>query len=130
MVKFGLIVGVLLASVGLFSAQKTDGWLGTWSGEHREGVTYTITVRDKYKGLNLCEVHAEGIQTHYTLECVATGHPATLNVYFRSVKDGAFYARDRVNINQPLFSLKRDQSRVLWRWQQIFEGGIVVQKTK
>ncbi|CCH53154.1 hypothetical protein BN8_02226 [Fibrisoma limi BUZ 3] len=130
MVNVVLITRWLLMAAGLFGGQQTDGWMGKWSGEHREGVTYTISVRDKYRGLNVCEVHAEGIQTHYTLECVATGDPSTLKVYFRSVTDGAFYAKDRVKINEPLFVLKRSNSRVTWQWQQIFDGGIVVQKTK
>ena len=78
--------------------------------------------------MNQCVVHAEGIQTFYTLECQATGSSALLKVYFRSATDGAFYAKDRVKINQPLFILKREKSKVIWQWQQIFDDKLLMRK--
>lgn len=122
------VFGLLLAAICLFSFQQTNGWMGKWTGERPEGITYTITVKDKYKGMNLCVVHAEGIQTFYTLDCWATGTPTTLKVYYRSATDGAFYANDRVNPNEPLFILTRTRGKVLWKWQQIFTDNLVMHK--
>ncbi|GAB3547112.1 hypothetical protein GCM10027577_21580 [Spirosoma fluminis] len=130
MTKLVSVIGLLLMAMVFVGFQQTDGWMGKWTGEHKEGVTYTIRVKDKYRGMNVCEVHAEGIQTFYTLECVATGTPTTLDVYYRSATDGAFHAKDRVDINKPLFSLKRDKGKVVWQWKQIFSGGIPVHKAK
>lgn len=130
-----MLQSVSLTSLWLLSAilsgfQQTDSWMGTWSGETKEGVTYTIRVKDKYKGMNLCEVHAEGIQTFYTLDCWATGTPTTLNVYYRSATNGAFYANDRVKRNDPLFVLQRNKSAVFWQWRQIFDDKIAMHKTR
>lgn len=127
MLKFAFTTTLLLLSF-LFSFRQTDNWMGKWTGEHPDGITYTITVKDKYKGMNLCQVHAEGIQTFYTLECWATGTPTTLNVYYRSTTDGAFYADKRVRINDPLFILKREKGKTSWQWQQIFDGKMAVRK--
>ncbi len=130
MFKSGALIGLLLLTATLVCFRQTDSWLGNWTGEHKEGVTYTIRVKNKYKGMNQCEVHAEGIQTFYTLECWATGNPTTLSVYYRSTKDGAFYAGDRVKLNQPLFTLKRGKSNVTWQWQQIFDDASMVMRRK
>ncbi|GAB4054255.1 DUF5991 domain-containing protein [Spirosoma litoris] len=128
--KVVAIIGCLLIVATFLNFQQTDGWMGKWTGEHPEGVTYTIKVKDKYKGMNLCEVHAEGIQTFYTLDCWATGTPTTLKVYYRSATDGAFYAKDRVKLNDPLFILTRQKGKVLWKWQQIFTDDLVMHKGK
>ncbi|GAB4010868.1 hypothetical protein GCM10028808_22930 [Spirosoma migulaei] len=127
--KSVFIACLLLTAAILLSFQQTDSWMGKWSGEHPEGVTYSITVKDKYRGMNLCEVHAEGIQTFYTLECWATGNPTTLKVYYRSTADGAFYAKDRVNLNQPLFILTREKGKTSWQWKQIFDGKLAMHKS-
>ncbi|MBO0947877.1 DUF5991 domain-containing protein [Fibrella forsythiae] len=124
------IAGMWFGAAVLSGFQQTDSWLGTWSGETKDGVTYTIKVNDKYRGMNLCEVHAEGIQTFYTLECVATGTPTTLKVYYRSATDGAFYAKDRVKINDPFFVLQRTNGKVSWQWKQIFDGGVAMRKVR
>ena len=128
MSKFTFLTGLLLLVAASFGFRQTDSWRGKWTGEHPEGVTYTLTVKDQYKGMNLCIVHAEGIQTFYTLECQATGTPTLLKIYFRSATDGAFYAKDRVKINQPLFILKREKGKVIWQWQQIFDDKLVMRK--
>ncbi|MGF7215227.1 hypothetical protein GGR92_001367 [Spirosoma lacussanchae] len=128
MLRSALFAGFLLISALLLGFQSTDSWLGKWSGEHPDGVTYTIIVKDKYKGMNLCDVHAQGIQTFYHLECWATGTPTTLKVYYRSTTDGAFYAKDPVKLNQPLFILQREKGKTNWQWQQIFDGKIPVRK--
>lgn len=111
MIKLASITGLLLLIILLFSFRQTSSWPGRWTGEHPSGITYTITVKDKYKGMNLCRVHAEGIQTFYTLEYQATSTPTTLRVYFRSTTDGAFYADKRVDLNKPLFILSRDRGK-------------------
>ena len=128
MSKFAFLTGLLLLVAASFGFREIDSWRGKWTGEHPEGVTYTLTVKDQYKGMNLCIVHAEGIQTFYTLECQATGTPTLLKIYFRSATDGAFYAKDRVKINQPLFILKREKGKVIWQWQQIFDDKLVMRK--
>ncbi|RRA98860.1 DUF5991 domain-containing protein [Larkinella rosea] len=121
-------MALLFAVSSLLGFQQTDGWMGKWSGEHPEGVTYTIQVNDKYRGMNLCEIHAEGIQTFYTLECWATGDANTLKVYYRSTKEGAFYAGNRVKLNDLFVVLRREKGKVSWQWQQIFDGKIAVRK--
>lgn len=128
MARFTFITGLLLLVTLLFSFQQTNSWMGNWTGEHPDGITYTITVKDKYKGMNLCQVHAQGIQTFYTLDCWATGTPTTLKVYYRSTTDGAFYADKRVKLNDPLFILTREKGKTTWQWQQIFDGKMVVRK--
>ena len=128
--RFLSVTGLWLLTAILSSFQQTDSWLGTWSGETKDGVTYTIKVRDKYKGMNLCDVHAEGIQTFYTLECWATGTPTALTVYYRSATDGAFYAKDRVKPNDPFFVLQRTRNAVSWQWKQIFTDKVAMHKTR
>ena len=130
MLRLVSISGLSLVIALLLGFQQTDGWVGKWTGEHREGVTYTITVKDKDRGMNRCQVHAEGIQTFYTLDCQATGTPSELKVYYRSTKDGAFYADERVNRDQPLFVLKWVKGSVSWQWQQIFDGNMVMRKSR
>lgn len=110
--------------------QQTDNWLGKWSGESSEGIQYSLQVDDKYRGMNLCEVHAEGIQTFYELECWATGSPSLLKVYYRSTKDGAFYAGDRIKLDQPLLFLKREKGKTIWQWRQVLTGQLRVSKNR
>ncbi|MFD2571198.1 DUF5991 domain-containing protein [Spirosoma soli] len=119
----------LIASL-FFGFQQTDSWMGKWSGGTRDGVDYTITIKDKYRGMNLCSIHAQGIQTFYTLECQATGTPNLLKVYYRSTTDGAFYAGDRVKVNDPLLILKREKGKVIWQWQQIFDDKMTMRKAR
>ncbi|QIP14672.1 hypothetical protein G8759_19670 [Spirosoma aureum] len=122
------IVCLVLIGLPLVSFRQTDSWLGTWTGEHPDGVTYSLQVADQYRGMNLCELRAEGIQTFYRLECWATGTSGLLKVYYRSTKEGAFYAKDRVKINDPLLILKREKGKVIWQWQQVFDGKLVMRK--
>ncbi|GAB3328219.1 hypothetical protein GCM10027299_30100 [Larkinella ripae] len=128
--KRSALLGLWVTVSVLFSFRQTDSWLGKWSGEHPEGVTYTIQVRDQYRGMNLCEIQAEGIQTSYRLECWATGNASTLKVYYRSTLAGAFYAGNRVKPNEPFVLLTREKGQTSWQWQQIFDGKIAIRKQR
>ncbi|GAB3271833.1 hypothetical protein GCM10027347_43370 [Larkinella harenae] len=126
--KLSAVLGLLITLSALLSFRQTDGWLGKWSGEHPDGVTYTIRVKDQYRGMNLCEIHATGVQTFYRLECWATGNPSTLKVYYRSTLEGAFHAANRVKLNDPFVILTREKGKVDWQWQQVFDGKIAMRK--
>lgn len=128
--KQSVLWGCLVLIFTFFGFRQTDGWRGKWSGETREGVTYTLQVRDQYKGMNLCEIQASGIQTSYRLECWATGNATTLKVYYRSTLEGAFYAANRVKINEPLVLLTRKNGQTTWQWQQVFDGTVAMRKQR
>lgn len=101
--------------------QTTVNWVGTWSFEG-EMVNHTLTIGEKYRGANVCQYEATGVQTFYKLECRGVDKGNSFELYYWATNDGAFYQEDRINRDKPILTLKLVNGKILTYWNQLIGG--------
>lgn len=111
--------------------EQSIDWVGTWSFEE-DMVGYTLTIEDKYKGMNICTYDATGIQTFYILACSGLDKGKSFELYYGGTKDGGFHQEESINREKPILTLKLVNGKVLTYWNQLIggkDGKIAFKKT-
>ncbi|TQM50753.1 hypothetical protein BDE36_2514 [Arcticibacter tournemirensis] len=93
-------------------------WLGKWSYYYDQG-EYTLTIEGQIRGMNRCTILAEGVQLYYEADLVGVQKGNSFIIYYRGLTNGSNWYENKVDINEPLLTLKYQKGKVSTVFHQV-----------